>query len=211
MVNVFHAFPALLAELNVDPRHLVHVGAHEGQEMPYYRAAGFRHITLVEPIPALAKKLRNAWPDAHVVECACFDQPGEATLHVLRRTNMSTLLAPAQHDVIHDELRVPVRRLDELAPDANVAVIDAQGAELAVLRGTNLDALDLAVVETCTVPDPTMAAPYDQVVPFMADAGFQPVTHWTRDYAWVHRWARGRPSRQQGEIRDVVFVKENHA
>ena len=31
----------------------MHVGAHEGQEMPFYREAGIGQITLVEPIPAL--------------------------------------------------------------------------------------------------------------------------------------------------------------
>jgi FkbM family methyltransferase len=211
-VNVFHAFPDLIARLGVDPRHLVHVGAHEGQEMPYYQAAGFRRITLVEPIPALAAQLAADWPDAEVVQVACAERAGRETLHLMRRSNMSTLAAPDHRDRITGSIPVDVRRLADVAPGANVAVVDAQGLELDVLRGANLELLDLAVVETCTVVDPTMADLYEHVVAFMAAAGFVEVDRWVRDYDRVHRWARGRASRRAGEIRDVIFAREsNHA
>jgi FkbM family methyltransferase len=210
-VNVFAAFPALVARLGVDPAHLVHVGAHEGQEMPFYRAAGFRRITLVEPIPDLAARLRAAYPDAEVVEAACSDRHGTAALHLMRRSNMSTLAAPGRGDRTAGAVRVELVTLATVAPSANVAVVDAQGHELAVLAGANLARLDLAVVETCTVADPTMAAGYDQVVAFMHRAGFGEVDRWTRDYQQVARWARGRTPRDRGEIRDVIFAREKRS
>lgn len=207
-MNVFRNFPALVASLGIDPRHIVHCGAHLGEEVVWYLEAGFRRITLIEPIPDLAAKLRADHRDAEVVECACSDAPGDAVLHLMRRTNMSTLLPPARGDRTAGSIRVSVRRLDDVAPDANVAVIDAQGLELAVLRGANLAALDLVVVETCTVPDRTMAAGYDDVVAFMTGRGFALVDYWARDYGFVHRWARGRATQQQGEVRDLIFAKE---
>lgn len=45
-----------LAELGLRPRHVLHVGAHLGQEVPHYRAAGIKRIRLVEPTPAKDRK-----------------------------------------------------------------------------------------------------------------------------------------------------------
>lgn len=215
MGNVFHAFPEVLDRLGVEPRALIHVGAHHGEEMPHYRAAGFEHraVTLVEPNPAAATLLREQFPDARVVECACSDAPGEAVLHVMHRTNVSTLVAPGRRDRVTGTVRVKVRTLAAVQAEApmppNVVVVDAQGLELAVLRGADLAAVDLAVVETCTVPDPTMASGYGDVSAFMAGAGFFEADRWARDLDWVSRWARGRRQRPTGgEIRDVVFARE---
>lgn len=214
MGNVFTGFPDLIDRLDIEPRALVHVGAHHGEEMPHYQAAGFEQdqITLVEPNPAAASLLRTSFPRARVVECACSDTPGEAVLHVMHRTNVSTLVSPDRRDRVTGTVRVKVRTLADIqaaAPvRANVLVIDAQGLELAVLRGADLAAADLVIVETCTVPDRTLASPYGDVSAFMAGAGFFESDRWTRDQDWVSKWARGRRHSTGGEIRDVVFTRE---
>jgi FkbM family methyltransferase len=206
-VASFDAFPELISRLGIDPRHLVHVGAHKGEEMPYYRAAGFRHITLVEPNPQFAAELATAWPDAEVLACACAAQEGRGTLHLMRRTTMSTLTAPGPQDEVAGTAVVEVRRLADIAPTANAAVIDAQGLELDVLRGADIDRLDVVVIEATTVPDPSMAALYDDVAAFMNAAGFTEVDRWVQDYGWVHQRARSRPTDRQGEVGDFVFVR----
>lgn len=212
MGSVFRAFPDLVTRLGLDVRHLVHVGAHQGEEMPYYRQAGVGHVTLVEPIPWLAAKLRADHPDATVVEAACDSTPGRAVLHIPRRTNMATLATPQRRDGHVRALAVEVTTLARIQATAAVppdaAVIDAQGRELDVLEGADLTALDLVVVEACTVNDPTMAAPYPAVAARMAAAGFTETDRWVRDYTFVARWARG-PGQpvQRGEVRDVVFTR----
>ena len=125
MTNPFEAFPALCLRYG-RPGHLVHVGAHAGQEMPYYRQAAARQITLIEPNPELAAGLRVAHPDVDVVDCACGAAPGRAPLFVTQLSNMSSLSQP---DLLLVDRVVPVdvRRLDEVTPDADTAVIDAQG------------------------------------------------------------------------------------
>ena len=150
---------------------------------------------------------------ARVLPYACSDTPGWGVLHLMRRTNVSTLVTPSRRDRVTGSVRVPVHTLAhvqaDLAPGPpNVAVIDAQGLELAVLKGADLALLDLVIVETCTVPDRTMASPYGDVSAFMASAGFFEVDRWVRDQDWVSKWARGRPHRTGGEIRDVVFARE---
>ncbi len=211
-MNVFEAFPALVQRLGNPPLHLVHVGAHEGQEMCFYRAAGVGRITLVEPIPHLAARLHRRHPDTVVHQCACGSATGTARLTVMRHTNLSTLQEPQPGDGVDRVINVDVRRLDDLAPDADAAVIDAQGCELDVLAGAQWSSLRLLIVETSTVDDPTMAAGYGDVSVLAARHGFYEFDRWSRDYDQVNAWARGPGQpRRGGEIRDVVFVREGCA
>lgn len=213
MGTVFAAFPDLVARLGLRIEHLVHVGAHQGEEMPHYRAAGVGHVTLVEPIPELAERLRADHPDTTVIEVACGSRPGRATLHIPRRTNMATLATPQRADGRTRPVEVQVATLTQIQgvsdPPIDAAVIDAQGRELDVLEGALIDELDLVIVETVTVPDATVAADYGTVSAWMAARGFTEADRWVRDQDWVTRWARGpgQPCRG-GEIRDVIYMRE---
>lgn len=199
--------PALLARLGVDPRHVVHVGAHDGEEMPYYRSAGFRKITLIEPTPELAKRLRMKWPesDVEVIEAAAGAKAGRATLNLMSVSNMNSV--KEGRDAPRGTVPVKMVKLASVATDANVAVIDVQGAELDVLKGADLSRYDVVMVETCTVPDPTMASGYDEVTAHMEANGFEVLEYWTRDYQKMVRWAYKRRTDQAGEVRDVIYVK----
>lgn len=184
-------------------RHLVHVGAHEGEEVPDYRAAGIERITLVEPIPALAAKLRARYPDVRVVEVACSDRDGQAKLHIPTRTQMASLTETVGGRVV----TVPTVTLSRVAPDADAAVIDVQGHEKDVLYGAPWLSLQLVVVETCTVDDPAVAAGYDDIVAFMSRRSWVELVHFARPYDFIQRWAFGRRTQTGGEVRDVVFVR----
>lgn len=206
-MNVFHEFPQLLRDLGITPKHLVHVGAHKGEEMPWYREAGVPRITLVEPIPRLAAELRENFPDVEVVECACSEAPGQSVFNVFAIDNLSTMGVPDPRDTVVEQLIVPVRRLDEVAPDANIAVIDAQGFELEVLRSAPHGALDLIIAESCTIPE-KMAVSYDDLVATARSFGFEPRGHWVRSRDYIDKWARGKAGHVPtgAEIRDVWFT-----
>jgi FkbM family methyltransferase len=187
---------------------LVFVGAHHGEEVPHLLTAGVKRLTLVEPIPYLAAKLRAKFPGVEVVECACSDRLGEAPLRVMSKTNMSTLLTPRRGDHVTAVILVPTRRLDDIAPDAEAAVIDVQGHEMQVLSAAPWDTLRLLMVETLHgVEDPSLSPPYDQVVEFMAGKGFAEVDRLTRDYDFIQKWAYGRTTSTGAEVRDVVFAR----
>jgi FkbM family methyltransferase len=200
VVEIRTEWARLLVEHNI--QHLVHVGAHEGEEVPYYLNAGIPRITLVEPIPELAAKLRTTYPSVTVVEAACSDESGVATLHIPAKTNMATLL-PTEGQAV----AVPLVRLDEIAPDADAAVIDVQGHEFAVLASAPWDSLRLLMVETCTVDDPILSPLYDDMVMYMSGQGFAEITRLVRDYDYIQRWAYGRVTNTGGEVRDVVFAR----
>jgi FkbM family methyltransferase len=211
---VLAPLPRLLADIGIEPRHLVHVGAHEAQEWPTYCTARLQRVTWVEPIPELAAALRTHFtgtPGVQVVECACSAAPGTAVLHVMEPTNVSTLLAPGLRDRVVRDVTVEVRTLADVAPDANIAVIDVQGAELEVMAGAPWDALDLMVVEACTVEDPTISAGLGDVLAEGRAHGFGEVARWGRDYAFIDRFARGpAPSGAvlpAGEVLDVALLR----
>jgi FkbM family methyltransferase len=197
------AFAVVVDEHRV--RHLVHVGVHEGEEVPGYLGTSVHRITLVEPIPELADRLRRRYADTprvEVVEAACSDAEGVATLHVPGKTNMATLIETGGRTI-----EVALRRLDDIAPDADAAVIDVQGHEVAVLAAAPWDSLRLLMVETCTVDDPATAPLYGDMGIYMADRGFVEVTYYARDYDYIQRWAYGRTTTTGAEVRDVVYAR----
>lgn len=214
MSSVFVDFPDLVNKLRVEPTHIIHVGAHRGEEMEFYRQAGAGHITLVEPIPELAEFLRDTYEDddtVDVIEAACGPSPRTATLSIMEKTNLSTLVEPQPSDRLQRIIEVDVVRLDSIQTDANVAVIDAQGLEIQVLSAADMSMFDLVISECCTRDDPTIAAGYDEMVEFMDAQGFREVNKWARDYQWINKWSRGAKARFHrggGAVYDAAFIKQ---
>ncbi|MFJ6730000.1 FkbM family methyltransferase [Streptomyces sp. NPDC091281] len=213
MRNPFAALPSLLPELGLRVQHVLHVGAHLGEEVPYYRQAGITSFTLVEPSPFAAGRLRESVPEAIVIEAACGARRGRGTLSVNAIRTSSTLAEPHPDDRILNRVPVEVTTVAAIAPDsADMLVVDAQGLELDVLKGADdrLSRFTVVVCETCTVDDRTMAAPHDQVVAFMAAAGFRVATVWERSYEEISWYVRGGPGAgtSYDRVNDVVFVPE---
>lgn len=153
----------------IDRTGVLHVGAHRGQEVGAYRAAGFDRIALVEPNP-------QHWPALErisgTVLFRCAAGPaGTATLNVTKGTELSSILPPVKYRVERTET-VDVRPVSELQDGCNVAVFDIQGYELEALRTADLDRLDVVVVE-CSDRQRYEGAPVTaDVSAFMTDAGW---------------------------------------
>lgn len=214
MGSVFIDFPHLVEKLRIEPTHIIHVGAHRGEEVEFYKAANAGHITLVEPIPELAEVLRDRYEEdatVTVIESACGPAAATARLNIMQKTNLSTLVDPQSSDLLHRIINVNVVRLDSIQGDANVAVIDAQGLELGVLGAADLTKFDLVIAECCTKDDPTIAVGYDDMVEFMDLHGFREANKWSRDYQWINKWSRGsraRFHRGGGAVYDAAFIKQ---
>lgn len=208
-MNVLAPVVGVIKQMEISTHHLVHVGAHQGQEVPLYQEAGIQNITLVEPHPTLARKLKRKYPKLRVVQAALSDRAGTRKLHVYRKTNLSTLNKPSKDDKFMRDINVRTMTLSDVAPDATIAVIDTQGHELSILRGVDWthSNIELLVVETSTVHDPTMASDYEEVFSYLSQFGFTVHDYWVRDYQYINKWARGTSTSEVGEIRDVVFVR----
>jgi FkbM family methyltransferase len=127
----------------VDPdSNCVDVGCHEGLILEGLIAAApnGRHFAF-EPIPSLAAKLRDRFPQVEVHEVALSDEPGRASfVHVTSNPGYSGL-RERRYDRPSEDLEnidVEVSTLDELLPPdlpIRFIKIDVEGAELGVLRG----------------------------------------------------------------------------
>lgn len=217
MASVFRGFPHLVSALNIEPKHVLHIGAHQAEEFPFYREAGVEKLTLVEANPVLADALAESFSrvkdvDVNVLSVACGSDPGRATFTIMSRTNLSTLAEPQKHDSVDQQIEVNVIRVEDIQGDANVLVVDVQGMELNVLGSADLDLFDLVIAECSTVEDSSMAVLYDDLDDFMTSRGFREVNKWSRDYQWINRWGRGSKARfashERGSVYDVAFVKE---
>ena len=179
---------ALLAALPPDPV-LVEAGAHNGDDTRWFaKACG--HVHAFEPAPGPFEHLRRRCreiPNASAYPLALSDAKGVADLWVCSGTHdgSSSLLAPTGHleafpDLHFNETeRVDVTTLEDWAAGVGQTVdglwLDAQGAELAILRGAG-DLIDgvAAVVLEVSVSELYEDAPlYPEVAAWLEGRGFE--------------------------------------
>lgn len=178
--------PATLAQLGIQPRGVIHVGAHHGEEVPLYVGCGFTEIVLVEPDPANCDTIRDqvnlCAADIDLVWAACTrDGTGSVVLHRSSRSLGTGLFSDGQ---TVEQVEVPATSLRALQAerDCNVVVIDTQGTELDVLMGADLAPLDLVVIETRNDDSDAPAAHRGDTIAYMAGHGWQPVIQWRHGY-----------------------------
>jgi len=136
----------------LNPATVLHVGAHNGEELDDYEAHGWgRTSTIwVEADQARASALRDRLSDRsnHTVLCAvAWDKAGETIeFHELTNSQASSALAPAEIFTVYSDMSevTVVKRitetLDEMLANLHVGNVDLvnldiQGAELQALRG----------------------------------------------------------------------------
>ena len=118
------------------------VGANEGiflREMLRYAPQG-DHIA-IEPIPELAERIAEKYPQVEVHECALSDVSGTSTFQLVTNNPGYSGLRRRHYDFgepVIREITVRTRTLDELYPEdrpLHFVKIDVEGAEYLVVRG----------------------------------------------------------------------------
>lgn len=171
---VFQHLEAILE--GVERCGVVHVGAHKGQELDDYVAAGFPLVRLVEANPMLESHLvmvaERAAPVHVIVHPQAVGLPGVGVLHVTEWDERSSMLRPVDYPVTATR-NVDVVSMSDVQDGCNVAVLDIQGGELDALRTGDLEALDVVIVECCDRPRYIGAAVRSEIEVFMSAAGWQ--------------------------------------
>lgn len=193
-VGIVRRFLRVL-EPHVAVHGVIHVGAHEGQEVDAYLAHGCGRIVLVEANPEACRILRErfgARPEVDLIEAAALDEVGTATLRIHTSRSGSTepasVLELKRFKEILPTLETPrtvevqAARLDTLleqngidAAEFQLLNVDVQGAELRVLRGAELTlaAVDAVLTEIHIVELYDGAASELEVDEFLAARGFE--------------------------------------
>ena len=208
--------PALLGQHGIALRGVIHVGAHDGDELPTYLELGAKQVLLIEANPVLAERLRNRVklvPEVTVAHCAVTDVDGPVDLHVLSKDASSSILPLKLHQTIYpsvvenEVVTVPGRRLDQLmeslaldGADFNVMCVDVQGAELRALHGAakTLEAIDAVSVEVNFAELFADCAQVEDIDNYLGDRGFDRVATLTPyhpswgDALYVRRERGGR-------------------
>jgi FkbM family methyltransferase len=141
------ALVAMLQKRNVDL--VLDVGANRGQFAEELFHMGYTGaIVSYEPLAAPRKVLmakRGKYPKWTIADACCLgDQPGEVDVQVSMNEVASSILNTTSTMASYDKNfhyvrseRVPIYRLDDIAPEARFPFlkIDVQGFEEAVLRG----------------------------------------------------------------------------
>lgn len=148
---------SLCQRYDIPVRGVIHVGAHEGQELDQYLKLGAAKVLLIEANPQIFQKLQTIVADIpHVIPLnyAICDREGAINLRLNAYDFSSSILPLKQHRDIYPnmlevgEVTVTAKTLDGLLKEQklnpselNILVLDIQGAELLALKGAE-DTLD---------------------------------------------------------------------
>lgn len=147
--------PELLAEFNVEPISVLHVGAYHGEEVPIYLESGFQRIGLVEPDPDSYAYMKNQpWakdPKIAMFPVACDPSyMGGVRELLLTDGGAWNSLKPSTSHPPLSRIWVGVVAISDLQYQIqpNVLVVDTQGTEMQALSTAELRVLDMIIVET---------------------------------------------------------------
>jgi FkbM family methyltransferase len=184
----------------VRPNGVLHIGAHEAEEVIDYRNHTWGSVIWVEMLPEKYEALRVRFAnDAQnlVLHAACWDTDG-VRLPIFRASNgqSSSLLSPEHHLIDHPSIsfvkgaEVTTSRLDSILPVASqfdFINLDIQGAELRALRGLGerLANVKWAYLEVNTLRMYRDCALIGEIDAFMESVGFARIaTRMAGSYGW---------------------------
>jgi len=183
----------LCQQYSVAPRGVIHIGAHEGQEMQEYQVMGADKVLFVEANPSVFERLKlhiAGIPNVWVANCAISNQNGTVNLRVNSHDMSSSILPLKLHKEIYpgmlevNQVTVTSKTLDSLMQESplnssefNILVIDIQGAELLALQGAKetLKYIDAISTEVNCEELYEGCALIDQVDDFLKEYGFERV------------------------------------
>lgn len=138
---------------HLTPKGVIHLGAHKGEEVEFYRRKGFNNIILIEANPELCAEMITTFSNdpVSIFNYAICDKIGEIEFHIHEsRTGLesSSILKMDSFDKIVTTLKtsktivVPSITIDDLVvkeniniSNYNVLVSDIQGADYFALKG----------------------------------------------------------------------------
>ncbi|MCW6052236.1 FkbM family methyltransferase [Lyngbya sp. CCAP 1446/10] len=183
----------LCQEHSITPRGLIHIGAHEGQEMKEYQAMGVPKVLFIEANPSVFERLKQniaGLPNVWAANCAVSNENGTVNLRVNSHDMSSSILPLKLHKDIYpgmvevNQVTVISKTLDALleqspftSADFNIINIDIQGAELLAFQGAveTLKYIDAIITEVNREELYEGCALIDQIDDFLSSYGFQRV------------------------------------
>ena len=144
-------FNQLVKRWKIRPEGVLHIGASEGQEAPFYLENGIKKQIWIEALPEIYEKLLlniKDNPEARAINACISNVDGEVvTFHVSSNgAQSSSILEFDTHSKVHPDVtfiqditmttqRIDTLLADQVFRDKWFLNIDLQGAELKALQG----------------------------------------------------------------------------
>lgn len=196
-MNMLISVTSLRRVWGVNPDGVLHVGAHEGEELDSYTKNGWLPITWVEAQPTKIEFLLEKLPKESnfIIQAAVWDKSGEKLmLKITNNTESTSLLDLDTHSTRHPEVfvesthEVTTSTLDNLRlpTKVNYLSLDIQGSELKALQGFEFGISDIDWIYTEVNKEALYkgCAIVDDLDTFLEKRGFKrEITVWTK-FGW---------------------------
>lgn len=184
---------------------IIHIGAHEAEELDQYVSAGITNVLWVEANPnkqKIIEKKISSFPKMKLGQfAASFVSGGTGKLNISNNGQSSSLLNLGTHSQYYsdikyiDEQKVPFITIDdwiyklgikESENNYNFINLDIQGYELNALKGMNkqLRQVDYIYSEINTSEVYEECAKVEEIDEFLLDFNFKRVATRLTDYGW---------------------------
>jgi FkbM family methyltransferase len=181
----------------VKPIGVLHVGAHEAEELKAYTRNGWTPITWVEAQPSKIEYLKKKLPKGsnYLIDAAVWDKSNvRLILKITNNTESTSLLELDTHSLRHPEVvvesthEVVTSTLDDLKlpTSVNYLSLDIQGSELKALKGFELGLKNINWIYTEVNKEALYkgCAIVDDIDVFLEKRGFKrEITVWTK-FGW---------------------------
>jgi FkbM family methyltransferase len=192
------ALDYLVDKYNLNITGIIHVGAHECEELPYYeRYIPRENILWIEALPDKVQFCKQKYNDLLIENAVVSDKVEEVQFHVANNGQSSSIFELGTHAQHHpyvwyvNQFPVVTTTLRDIlckyAIPYNFVLLDIQGAELKALKGmseylSRIDYIYAEVNSEHVYRDCSLVTELDE---YLANFGFKRVeTKWCENYNW---------------------------
>jgi FkbM family methyltransferase len=181
---------------------VIHVGAHEAEELEGYLLSGIRKVTWIEANPAkveLIKDKLKKYRDMNIGSFAAGNKNGVTYLNLANNGQSSSVLELGTHKQQHPQvsftsrIEVKVQKIDDYIANEgldrecyNFINLDIQGYELMALRGAvkQLEYIDFVYSEINQDEVYAGCARVEELDDFIGDFGFERILTAMTPHGW---------------------------
>jgi len=200
-------FDHLVSKYEMKIKGVLHIGAHYGQEHGLYKRHGIENISYFEPLQNNFEKLQENVVDGSTLHKVALGNENKKTKMFVETANQgmsSSILEPKVHLTQYPYIKfesteeVDMKRLDDMDIDDekyNMIVIDVQGYELEVFKGSSnfLKKIDYIFSEINRDEVYENCAKVEELSDFLSSYGFE-----LSEHNWVG-----------GSWGEALYIKKN--
>jgi FkbM family methyltransferase len=195
---MFYSFEKIFNNFKITPNGVIHVGAHNGSDIPLYIKNGITHGHMFEPVHSNYLQLLEYCKNTNYkpYKTALGNTTGEVSMYIEHnnRGESCSILEPYLHLALFPHIKftdketVPINTLDSYnITDINFLNIDAQGYELEILKGAvnTLNNIEILYTEINRDEVYKNCAKLTELIEFLAPYGLHLVeTDWYQGSCW---------------------------